>query len=112
MIEAFRELSVNTPFLELVHRLDRETSGCLMLGKSRKALLGLQEAMSDKRDMQKKYQALVSGNWCARNQKVTFSLRRKNAVGEDKRMVVDRTGQVSLSIINTLRELRTQRFWR
>ena len=104
LIEAFRQLSEHTPFLELVHRLDRETSGCLMLAKSRKALLGLQEAMSGKRGIQKKYQALVAGNWHARNQKVTFSLRRKNEAGEDKRMVVDRTGQVSLSIINSLRQ--------
>jgi 23S rRNA pseudouridine955/2504/2580 synthase len=106
LIEAFRELSVNTPFLELVHRLDRETSGCLMLAKSRKTLLGLQELMSGKRGMQKRYQALVAGNWNARNKKVAFALRRKNEAGEDKRMVVDQAGQNSLSIVNTIREFK------
>ncbi len=104
LIEAFRAVFVNNPFLELVHRLDRETSGCLMLAKSRKTLLGLQELMSGKRNMQKRYQALVAGNWIARNQKVAFALRRKNEAGKDKRMVVDRAGQNSLSIINTIRE--------
>ena len=106
LIEAFRELSTDTPFLELVHRLDRETSGCLILAKSRKTLLGIQELMSGKRGLQKKYQALVVGNWSARNQKVTFSLRRKNEAGEEKRMVVDRAGQISLSIINTIQNFK------
>ncbi|MCK5359848.1 MAG: 23S rRNA pseudouridine(955/2504/2580) synthase, partial [Gammaproteobacteria bacterium] len=45
VIEAFRQLKPEYHFLELVHRLDRETSGCLMLAKKRSALVALHEML-------------------------------------------------------------------
>ena len=45
IIEALRIIRAELPFLELVHRLDRDTSGCLLLAKSRTALLNIQQQM-------------------------------------------------------------------
>lgn len=62
LIEALRQLRADLPFLELAHRLDRETSGCLMLAKSRDALLALQAQLGARR-VDKHYLALVKGVW-------------------------------------------------
>jgi 23S rRNA pseudouridine955/2504/2580 synthase len=62
LIEAFRATRPKQPFLELVHRLDRETSGCLIIAKKRSALRFLQDEMRGRRVI-KVYQALASGRW-------------------------------------------------
>jgi 23S rRNA pseudouridine955/2504/2580 synthase len=61
VIEAMRGLRAG-PGLELGHRLDRETSGCLVLTKTRRALLAFHEALREGR-VQKRYLALVAGHW-------------------------------------------------
>ena len=61
VIEAMRELRTG-PGLELGHRLDRETSGCLVLTKTRRALMGFHQALRDGR-VEKRYLALVAGRW-------------------------------------------------
>ena len=61
VIEAMRELR-SGPGLELGHRLDRETSGCLVLTKTRRALMGFHQALRDGR-VEKRYLALVAGRW-------------------------------------------------
>ena len=58
LIEALRQVREDLDFLELVHRLDRDTSGCLLLAKSRPALLSLNNALKQ-RQMDKQYLALV-----------------------------------------------------
>lgn len=62
LIEALRQVRDDLTFLELVHRLDRDTSGCLLLAKSRDALVTLNEALK-KHGMDKRYLALVAGRW-------------------------------------------------
>lgn len=86
IIEALRQLRPNAPFLELVHRLDRETSGCLLLAKSRPALLKLQEDLQSGA-FTKRYLALVKGAWPQHAQSVAVPLR-KNAVSGGERVVV------------------------
>ncbi|MGR3913059.1 MAG: RluA family pseudouridine synthase [Gammaproteobacteria bacterium] len=61
LIEALRAFRGETPRLELAHRLDRETSGCLMLAKSREALLALQAQLAA-RQIGKEYVALLRGH--------------------------------------------------
>ncbi|MCL5050382.1 MAG: pseudouridine synthase, partial [Firmicutes bacterium] len=61
LIEALRSLRGDDS-LELVHRLDRETSGCLLVAKTRGVLRGLNAQLRDK-DMKKIYVALVAGEW-------------------------------------------------
>ncbi len=62
VIEAFRSLRPQQKFIELVHRLDKETSGILLIAKKRSALKHLQDQLRNK-NMQKDYLALVRGEW-------------------------------------------------
>ncbi len=62
LIEALRQLRPYAPFLELVHRLDRDTSGCVMIAKKRAMLLHLHECLKTG-NIQKQYYALVAGGW-------------------------------------------------
>jgi 23S rRNA pseudouridine955/2504/2580 synthase len=62
VIEQIRAARPNQPFLELAHRLDRDTSGLMLLGKSRRALLQL-HAMLRQGQVEKHYLALVAGRW-------------------------------------------------
>ena len=62
VIEQLRQSRPDAPFLELVHRLDKETSGVLLLAKKRSALVALQDQFRA-RDTVKHYQALVFGDW-------------------------------------------------
>ena len=64
VIEAFRQIMPEQP-LELVHRLDRETSGCLLLAKNRKILAELHELLRHEKTIhiEKTYLALLLGDW-------------------------------------------------
>lgn len=62
VIEQLRMARPQSPFLELVHRLDRETSGVLLVAKKRSALKNLQDQFRD-RETGKTYLALVVGHW-------------------------------------------------
>ena len=60
VIEALREMRPEAKSLELVHRLDRDTSGCLILAKKRSALKSLHEQFRDDQ-VKKTYSALLAG---------------------------------------------------
>ncbi|NKB76322.1 MAG: RluA family pseudouridine synthase [Gammaproteobacteria bacterium] len=99
LIEAFRELRPELRYLELVHRLDRETSGCLMLAKSRQALLKLHEKLGNDRSIGKYYLALVKGEWGKKPRTIRLTLRKQVSNDGQTRMVVDRDGQIAISVI-------------
>ncbi|EEF79454.1 23S rRNA pseudouridine(955/2504/2580) synthase RluC [Methylophaga thiooxydans] len=85
VIEAFRIIKPELAFLELVHRLDRDTSGCLLLAKSRDSLLNLQQQMlSDQID--KRYLTLLKGILPNAEELVEQPLL-KNTVSSGERMV-------------------------
>ena len=94
LIEALRQVREDLDFLELVHRLDRDTSGCLLLAKSRPALLSLNESLKG-RKMDKQYLALVAGRWPARRDYVSARLDRFEAGNGERRVRVDPAGKVS-----------------
>lgn len=85
LIEGLRALRPEQKFMELVHRLDRDTSGCLLIAKKRSALRDLHEQLRNKQ-VDKRYQALVAGNWSANRHKVKAPLR-KNTLKSGERMV-------------------------
>jgi len=62
LIEALRAMRPEASFLELVHRLDRDTSGCIMIAKRRSMLLHLHDCLKSGR-VEKRYFALVQGKW-------------------------------------------------
>jgi 23S rRNA pseudouridine955/2504/2580 synthase len=85
VIELLRALRPEEPFLELAHRLDRETSGCLALAKTPAALRAIQEALRTGR-VEKRYLALVRGYWNHGPREVNQPLRR-NVLRGGERMV-------------------------
>ena len=85
VIEALRALRPLAKHLELVHRLDRDTSGCLLIAKKRSVLTHLHEQLRNK-TVEKKYWALVAGDWDNKIRKVTEPLR-KNTLQSGERVV-------------------------
>jgi 23S rRNA pseudouridine955/2504/2580 synthase len=85
VIEILRVLRPEEPFLELVHRLDRETSGCLALARTPAALRWIQEAFRAGR-VEKRYLALARGYWNHGPREVNQPLRR-NVLRGGERMV-------------------------
>lgn len=85
LIEALRVLRPQEKNLELVHRLDRDTSGCLLISKKRSILKGLHEQLREK-TMEKNYWALVVGEWTTKIKNVTEPLR-KNTLQSGERVV-------------------------
>lgn len=101
LIEAFRQLRPNLPFVELVHRLDRDTSGLVLLAKSRKVLSAMHELMREGGAVIKQYKALVAGEWNEGVQHVITDLRRTDAPGRHKVQVVDDNGKAAESIFRS-----------
>lgn len=85
VIEGLRALRPQARFLELVHRLDRDTSGVLLVAKKRSALRALHEQLRDK-GMHKDYLALVRGSWPA-HLKVVQAPLLKNILQSGERIV-------------------------
>ncbi|MEN9460891.1 MAG: rRNA pseudouridine synthase RluC [Pseudomonadota bacterium] len=85
VIEGLRALFPNLPNLELVHRLDRDTSGCLMISKKSSVLRQLHEQLREG-TMRKSYLALVQGYWEARVREVNAPLK-KNILQSGERVV-------------------------
>ncbi|MDF1484338.1 RluA family pseudouridine synthase [Ramlibacter sp. H39-3-26] len=75
VIEQMRRARPGAKFLELVHRLDRETSGILLVAKKRSALTHLQNQFRE-RETGKTYLALVTGEWPARKKVIDQPLRK------------------------------------
>jgi 23S rRNA pseudouridine955/2504/2580 synthase len=75
VIEQLRAERPKAKFLELVHRLDRETSGVLMLAKKRVALVTLHEMIRNNQT-DKRYLMLVVGEWTEKKKRVTLDLQK------------------------------------
>jgi 23S rRNA pseudouridine955/2504/2580 synthase len=82
VIEQLRMARPQADFLELVHRLDRETSGVLLIAKRRMALKLLQEQFRE-RETDKVYLALVSGTWAANQRVIDKALHKYLIVGRE-----------------------------
>jgi 23S rRNA pseudouridine955/2504/2580 synthase len=85
LIEALRSIRPEERNLELVHRLDRDTSGCLLVSKRRSVLRSLHEQLREK-TMEKNYWALVQGSWAGKIKNVSEPLR-KNTLQSGERVV-------------------------
>jgi 23S rRNA pseudouridine955/2504/2580 synthase len=82
VIEQLRQARPDAKFLELVHRLDKETSGLLLIAKKRSTLVALQNQLRE-RETGKTYAALVIGNWPASCKVIDVALHKFiNAEGE------------------------------
>jgi len=102
VIEQLRASRPEARFLELAHRLDRETSGLLILAKSRKALLGL-HAMFRAGAGRKHYLALVEGDWVNDRQHLRQPLFKYLTPAGERRVRVSPEGKPAHTIV-TLRQ--------
>ncbi len=96
VIEALRVLRPEEKQLELVHRLDRDTSGCLLIAKRRSALRTLHELLR-RNQVDKRYIALVSGRWEKNKVRVDAPLRKNTLQGGERVVRVDPEGKEALT---------------
>lgn len=101
LIEVLRAARPEARFLELVHRLDRDTSGLVMIAKKRSALRYLQDELRHKR-IRKHYHALVAGDWPAAVRKISEPLLRFELGSGERRVRVDEAGKDSLTRFRVL----------
>ncbi|HEA50980.1 23S rRNA pseudouridine(955/2504/2580) synthase RluC [Marinobacter antarcticus] len=101
LIEVLRAARPEARFLELVHRLDRDTSGLVMVAKKRSALRYLQDELRQRR-IRKQYHALVAGSWPAKLNRVDEPLLRYEMPNGERRVRVDEAGKASLTAFRCL----------
>ena len=101
VIESLRAMRPEARFLELVHRLDRETSGVLLVAKKRLALTALHEAMRT-RDMDKRYHVGVAGRFRNALQRVRLALAKRTTAEGEKRVSVSDSGQEAETVFRRL----------
>lgn len=105
LIEALRVLRPREKRLELVHRLDRETSGCVLIAKRRTTLANLHEQFRSGH-VHKEYIALVNGHLSRTKEVVEAPLLRVEAAAGERRVKVDPTGKEARTDITTERKFR------
>ena len=108
VIEALRALRPEAKFLELVHRIDRETSGVLLIAKKRSALIALHAMLrGDAADrIEKHYSALVKGAWPDERRHVRVKLAKYVTAAGERRVSVDEDdGQESHTIVTRTAQL-------
>ncbi len=99
VIEQLRMERPHAKFLELVHRLDRETSGVLMLAKKRAALVALHEAIRNNQT-DKRYLMLVHGKWTEKKKRVVLPLQKYVLPSGERRVSVQDDGQQSETVFH------------
>jgi 23S rRNA pseudouridine955/2504/2580 synthase len=102
VIEQLRRARPQARFLELVHRLDKETSGILLVAKKRSALTSLQEQFRS-RDTGKTYAALVVGRWPANRKVIDVPLHRYLTAEGERRVRADDEGRRSITLVKIVR---------
>ncbi|MBV6408211.1 MAG: Ribosomal large subunit pseudouridine synthase C [Rhodocyclaceae bacterium] len=101
VIEQLRQQRPQARFLELAHRLDRETSGLLLVAKKRAVLTALHDLFRTG-GIEKRYLALVRGRWQAPERHVRLALHKYLTGEGERRVSVSREGKAAHSIVRLL----------
>lgn len=103
IIEALRAIRSDLKYLELAHRLDRQTSGCLVLAKKSSALKSLNEDFKNNslknNRLDKRYLTLLKGRWRHGERRVTKALNTNAKRHGERHVVVDAKGSYASSIM-------------
>ena len=103
VIEALRRQRPQAKFLELAHRLDRETSGILLVGKKRLALTALHDMFREHgAGADKRYLVLVKGRWMNTTQHVKLPLHKYLTEGGERRVSVNPDGKAAHTVFRLL----------
>lgn len=105
IIEGLRLIRPEAHFLELVHRLDKDTSGCLLIAKKRSALRKLHELFRDDQ-VHKTYLALLSGQWARKKGVVTAPLLKNVSKGGERMVVISQSGKAAETLFKRLQLFR------
>ena len=103
VIEALRAVHPQLKELELVHRLDRETSGCLLVAKRRAILRDLHAQLLERR-MQKRYLALVAGRWPFGAKTIDLPLKTNLKQGGERVVRVHSEGQNAVTTFQPIEQ--------
>jgi 23S rRNA pseudouridine955/2504/2580 synthase len=101
VIEILRQLRPEQMHLELVHCLDRDTSGCLLISKRRSALRTLHELIRENR-VDKRYLTLLKGSWRKGVQVVDMPLKKNTLQGGERVVRIDPEGKSSQTTFRRL----------
>ncbi|AMK76226.1 MULTISPECIES: 23S rRNA pseudouridine(955/2504/2580) synthase RluC [Methylomonas] len=105
VIEGLRQIRPQQKFLELVHRLDKETSGCLLIAKKRSVLKLLHELFRGD-GIQKTYLALLVGQFQRKKQLVEVPLLKNVAQGGERMVVVSQAGKSAETLFTRLKQFQ------
>ena len=105
IIEGLRLMRPEARFLELVHRLDKDTSGCLLIAKKRSALRKLQEFFRNS-EIKKTYQALLAGQWDRKKLIVTAPLLKNISKGGERIVVISKAGKAAETLFTRIKLFR------
>jgi 23S rRNA pseudouridine955/2504/2580 synthase len=105
LIEVLRQGRPQDEFLELGHRLDYETSGCLIIARRRPALIALHAALRERR-AEKIYSTLLVGNWQGGAREVSVALRRDREPVGSRKVETDEDGRPARSLFTPERAYR------
>lgn len=103
VVEQLRLERPEAKFLELVHRLDKETSGVLLVAKKRSALVKLHQMMREG-GADKRYLTLVKGAWCNEKQHVKLPLHKFLTESGERRVAVKEGGQASHTVFRLVKK--------
>lgn len=101
LIEALRKRYADTQFLELVHRIDRDTSGCILVAKKRSALRHFHAQFRDG-NVKKTYHLAVHGQWPVSKKRVDAPLKREELKSGERFVVVHQEGKTSRTYFRVL----------
>ena len=101
IIEGLRLVRPEAHFLELVHRLDKDTSGCLLIAKKRSALKLLHELFREDQ-IQKTYLALLAGQWARKKLVVDAPLLKNVSQGGERMVVISKAGKSAETLFRRL----------
>jgi 23S rRNA pseudouridine955/2504/2580 synthase len=105
VIEGLRTLRPDAPYLELAHRLDRDTSGCLVIAKRRSALRAFQKQQQEGR-VNKFYLALVKGQWKGGSRKINEPLLKTELKSGERIVRVDPEGKHAISFFSPIERFK------
>lgn len=105
LIEALRAIRPDEKSLELVHRLDKETSGLLMVAKKRSVLKDLHEQLRNG-SMHKAYITLLAGTWRGKNHRIEAPLFKFLAANGERFVRVDKQGKEARTDFVTLKNFK------
>ncbi len=105
IIEALREIRPQQKFLELVHRLDKETSGCLLIAKKRSILKILHDFFRGD-GIQKTYLALLEGQFQRKKQLVDVPLLKNTAQSGERMVTVNKAGKSAETLFTRLQQFQ------